>query len=74
MDKIHGYVPKASQLDKILTAGDYRFKSLKFLLTDSKVGRNTKALVAGVTKRKAEVGSSRLDSNELLSDPRRIGP
>lgn len=31
------------------------FKSLKFLLTDSKVPRDTKALVAGVTARKAEV-------------------
>jgi mevalonate kinase len=31
------------------------FKSLKFLLTDSKVPRDTKALVAGVAARKAEV-------------------
>jgi len=30
------------------------FKSLKFLLTDSKVPRDTKALVAGVSARKAE--------------------
>lgn len=30
------------------------FKSLKFLLTDSKVARDTKALVAGVAKKKAE--------------------
>ena len=31
------------------------FKSLKFLLTDSKVPRDTKALVAGVAARKAKV-------------------
>jgi len=31
------------------------FKSLKFLLTDSKVPRDTKSLVAGVAARKAEV-------------------
>jgi len=31
------------------------FKSLKFLLTDSKVPRDTKALVAGVAARKAQV-------------------
>jgi len=31
------------------------FKSLRFLLTDSKVPRDTKALVAGVSARKAEV-------------------
>ena len=31
------------------------FKSLKFLLTDSKVPRDTKALVAGVSARKAQV-------------------
>ena len=31
------------------------FKSLKFLLTDSKVPRDTKALVAGVASRKAKV-------------------
>lgn len=33
----------------------HSFKSLKFLLTDSKVARDTKALVAGVAKKKAEV-------------------
>ena len=35
------------------------FKSLKFLLTDSKVPRDTKALVAGVAARKAEVQGAR---------------
>ena len=34
------------------------FKSLKFLLTDSKVPRDTKALVAGVAAKKAKVRSS----------------
>ena len=33
------------------------FKSLKFMLTDSKVPRDTKALVAGVRTRKAKVRS-----------------
>lgn len=31
------------------------FKSLRFLLVDSKVGRNTKQLVAGVAQKKMEV-------------------
>lgn len=34
-----------------------RFKSLRFLLTDSKVPRDTKRLVAGVALKRIEVGS-----------------
>ena len=53
------------------------FKSLKFLLTDSKVPRDTKALVAGVTARKAKVphGSCTLPSVQLTMShriPRRL--
>lgn len=32
-----------------------RFKSVRFLLTDSKIPRDTKKLVAGVGKKKDEV-------------------
>jgi mevalonate kinase len=38
----------------VLTFVD-RFKSLKFLLTDSKIPRDTKRLVAGVTQLKQDV-------------------
>jgi hypothetical protein len=38
-----------------------RFKSLKFLLTNSKVPRDTKKLVAGVGEKKTNVGSSVID-------------
>lgn len=34
---------------------DYSFKSLRFLLVDSKVPRDTKKLVAGVALKKVEV-------------------
>lgn len=55
MDKIKGYVTTV-----LVTMTHYltevcRFKSLKFLLTDSKVSRDTKRLVAGVAQKKAEV-------------------
>lgn len=39
----------------IMLTATARFKSLKFLLTDSRVPRDTKALVAGVGARKQKV-------------------
>lgn len=36
--------------------GLHRFKSLRFLLVDSQVARDTKALVTGVAAKKAAVG------------------
>lgn len=47
------------------------FKSVKFLLTDSRVGRNTKALVEGVAKKKSqepEVVGAILDKIQIISD------
>ncbi|KAF8525853.1 Cys/Met metabolism PLP-dependent enzyme-domain-containing protein [Hysterangium stoloniferum] len=47
------------------------FKSVKFLLTDSKVGRNTKLLVEGVAKKKhqePEVVGEILDSIQNISE------
>ena len=49
------------------------FKSLKFLLTDSKVPRDTKALVAGVAARKAKVPHvSEISPNVQLTTFHRI--
>jgi len=49
------------------------FKSLKFLLTDSKVPRDTKALVAGVAARKAKVPcDSGVEPNVQLTTSCRI--
>jgi mevalonate kinase len=48
------------------------FKSLKFLLTDSKVPRDTKALVAGVAARKDEVCFGLGIQSLRLTTPRRI--
>lgn len=48
-----------------------RFKSLKFLLTNSKVPRDTKKLVAGVAEKKARVSHEslliRLTPTDVLS-------
>jgi len=48
-----------------------RFKSLKFLLTNSKVPRDTKKLVAGVAEKKASVSHKslliRLTPTDVLS-------
>ena len=55
MDKIKGYEHWFSQSPVPGTYRSHRFKSFKFLLTDSKVPRDTKALVASVAKKKTEV-------------------
>ena len=50
------------------------FKSLRFLLVDSKVPRDTKALVAGVARKKAEepeVVQKLLDAIQAISDEAR---
>ncbi|OBZ72603.1 Cystathionine beta-lyase [Grifola frondosa] len=50
------------------------FKSLRFLLTDSKIPRDTKALVAGVARKKAmepDVVNQLLDAIQAISDEAR---
>lgn len=46
------------ELTAVSPPSNCRFKSLRFLLTNSKVPRDTKKLVAGVGEKKVNVGSS----------------
>ena len=54
MDAIQGFV-LSPLIEDILVIICHRFKSLKFLLVDSQVPRDTKRLVAGVAAKKMEV-------------------
>lgn len=49
----------------VICVGVCSFKSLRFLLTDTKVSRNTKTLVEGVARRKLEVRSIRFPLSSL---------
>ena len=60
MEGLHGLAPFS--LAALMLIADiclpHSFKSIRFLLTDTKVPRDTKTLVAGVARRKLEVRSS----------------
>lgn len=71
MEKIHGCV-LSSVLDVTeIDCSSRSFKSLKFLLTDSKVGRDTKALVARVAQKKLEVSFISVPKIPVSDDLRR---
>lgn len=71
MEKIHGFVFSALSDAVEIDCSLCSFKSLKFLLTDSKVGRDTKALVANVAQKKLEVSFISVSKSPVSDDLRR---
>ena len=74
MESIQGYVFLRSVVLHVdFNWIGYRFKSLRFLLTNSKVPRDTKKLVAGVGERKRQVRILTLSIEHIIADCSQLG-
>lgn len=70
LESVTGYVPSPRSYQKVADAG-HRFQSIRLLLTDSRIPRDTKTLVAGVSAMKLaepELVGGILRSIQAISD------